>query len=148
MIKSLAEMDKFDAGFNYSNQIYYALLSLTLFEILSENKNLDSKDYLNDHCKQIYNNIMDHIDYVPNNFLNSFNHLTGYGAKYYSYLWSQVFALDLFNKIKKENFSSQIGQKYKEIILQPGGTKDPSDMLKEFLNRDPNSDAFFKAIGI
>ena len=43
-----------------------------LYKILSENKNLDSKDYLNDHCKQIYNNIMDYIDYVPNNFLNSF----------------------------------------------------------------------------
>ena len=148
MIKSLAEMAKFDAGFNYSTQIYYSLLALTLFEILSEEKNLDSKDYFNDHCKQIYNNIMDHIDYVPNDFLSSFGHLTGYGAKYYGYLWSKVFALDLFNKIKKENFSSQIGQKYKEIILQPGGTKDPSDILKEFLNRDPNADAFFKAIGI
>lgn len=36
-----------------------------------------------------------------------FGHLMGYGAKYYSYLWSKIFAFELFEEIKKHGIMNK-----------------------------------------
>lgn len=45
-------------------------------------------------------------------------------------------------------FNVEIGRKYKEKVLQVGGMKDGMDILKDFLGREPNRDAFLKSIGV
>ena len=40
------------------------------------------------------------------------------------------------------------GFRYRKIILEKGGTVDPLELVKEFLGRDPNSDAFLRSMGI
>lgn len=79
----------------------------------------------------------------------SMGHLTGYGAKYYGYLWSKVFALDLFDMIKKQNglLNQEVGNRYAKIILARAASQDPNKLLVEFLGREPNSDAFFNSMG-
>ncbi len=139
-IEALANMEKTDAGFNYLTQIYYALLSLKIHE----NAEVDFKKL----TQNLHTQIMNKVEYAPNNFLNSFGHLTGYGSKYYGYLWAKVFALDIFDTIKTNNFSKEIGQKYKDIILKPGGTVDPALLVKTFLEREPEQKAFLKSLGI
>lgn len=139
-IEALANMEKNDAGFNYLTQIYYALLSLKIHE----NAEVDFKKL----TQNLHTQIMNKVEYAPNNFLNSFGHLTGYGSKYYGYLWAKVFALDIFDTIKTNNFSKEIGQKYKDIILKPGGTVDPALLVKTFLEREPDQKAFLKSLGI
>lgn len=139
-ISALANMEKTDAGFNYLNQLYFALLSLTLFE-------KDEIDFQK-HSKDLFTKVINKIEFVPNNFLNSFGHLTGYGSKYYGYLWAKVFALDIFDTIKANNFNQEIGQKYKDVILRPGGTIDPAILINQFLDREPNQNAFLKSLGI
>jgi thimet oligopeptidase len=139
-IEALANMEKTDAGFNYLTQIYYALLSLKIHE----NAEVNFKEL----SQTLHTQIMNKVEYAPNNFLNSFGHLTGYGSKYYGYLWAKVFALDIFDTIKTNNFSKEIGQKYKDIILKPGGTVDPALLVKTFLEREPEQKAFLKSLGI
>jgi thimet oligopeptidase len=78
----------------------------------------------------------------------SFGHLTGYGAKYYGYMWSKVFGLDLFDTIKKHGMGPEIGKRYVDEVLKKGGTKDPMDLLIAFLGREPQQDAFFKDLGL
>ena len=61
----------------------------------------------------------------------------------------QVFALDLFDFIKQFGLlNGQIGQKYTDQILSQGGSQDPEVLLKNFLGREPNSQAFFKDLGL
>jgi len=52
--------------------------------------------------KKLYEACKKNIAYSPDDHMYvAFGHLTGYGAKYYGYMWSKVFALDLFYEIKK-----------------------------------------------
>src|SRR5581483_4669487 len=74
----------------------------------------------------------------------AWGHLTGYAAQYYGYLWSKVFALDLFGEIKKHGLlNPEIGRKYIHDVIGRGGSQDPNVLLENFLGRKPNTDAFF-----
>ncbi|MEE8436833.1 MAG: M3 family metallopeptidase, partial [Candidatus Neomarinimicrobiota bacterium] len=79
----------------------------------------------------------------------SFGHLNGYGAAYYGYKWSEVYAQDMFSIFEKNGImSAETGLRYRKIILERGGTEDPLDLVKEFLGREPNSDSFLKSMGL
>ncbi len=81
-------------------------------------------------------------------FPASFNHIISeYDAGYYSYLWSLVYADDVFSEFKKHGiFSKKIGMKYRKEILEVGGSRDEMESLKAFLGRKPNNKAFIKNI--
>jgi len=74
---------------------------------------------------------------------------TGYTAGYYSYLWSKAYAEDVFTKFEENGFmNSKIGTEYRQKILAPGGSLDPDKMVKSFLGREMNNDAFMKSLGL
>lgn len=82
-------------------------------------------------------------------FIASFTHLNGYGANYYGYLWSKVYAEDMFSVFKKNGvMDTKTGIRYRQEILEKASTKDEMDMLRSFLGREPNSDAFLQSLGI
>ncbi|KAG8962498.1 hypothetical protein FRC03_004183 [Tulasnella sp. 419] len=74
----------------------------------------------------------------------TFAHITGgYDAGYYGYMYSLVFAADMYKTVfSKDPLSPDAGRKYRESILRPGGSRDESVSLKEFLGREPDSQAF------
>lgn len=82
----------------------------------------------------------------------SFGHLASgsYASKYYVYMWSKVLALDVFDVIKNKNglLDSHVGERYIRCILAPGGSKDPNDLLENFLGRRPSNAAFLRSIGL
>ena len=41
-----------------------------------------------------------------------------------------------------------VGYRYRKIILEKGNQTEALDLLKEFLNREPNADAFFRKLHI
>jgi thimet oligopeptidase len=82
-------------------------------------------------------------------FITSFGHLSGYAANYYGYLWSKVFAEDMFSVFKKKGVMDKAtGLRYRKEVLERAATKEEIDMLRAFLGREPNSAAFLQSLGI
>lgn len=143
LINAIIDQKNFSIGNYIQRQVYLAFVSLLLFK---EGGVADTQELARTLSNKIRtHSIFDNDDH----FEVSFGHLMGYGAKYYSYLWSKVFALDLFYYIKEHGLlNSEIGKKYAQTILMPGGSADPNELLRNFLGREPNSDAFFKDLGL
>jgi len=82
-------------------------------------------------------------------FITSFGHLNSYAANYYGYLWSKVYAEDMFSVLKKNGvMNPNTGIHYRQAILEKASTKQEMDMLRDFLGREPNSSAFLASLGI
>ncbi|MBI4346878.1 MAG: Zn-dependent oligopeptidase [Elusimicrobia bacterium] len=79
-----------------------------------------------------------------------FGHIMGgYDAGYYGYLWSKVYAQDMFSRFEQSGpLDPQTGGAYRRIILERGGSVDESASLREFLGREPSDAAFLKSIGL
>ncbi len=143
LIDNILKLKTYDSGYFVQRQGCLSLISLDYYK-----PGADKDPYA----------IMKHIfkEYKPrfmfddtNHFYASFGHLTGYGAKYYGYLWSKVFALDVFNQIKEQGLlNPEVGQKYINTIIGRGGSADPNELLKDFLGREPRIDAFLKSMGL
>jgi thimet oligopeptidase len=73
----------------------------------------------------------------------SFGHLNGYGAAYYTYMWSLVIAKDLFSKFNPDNLLDPVmAKRYRDAVLAPGGSKPAATLVKDFLGRDFGFDAY------
>ncbi|KUF87436.1 Solute carrier family 2 [Phytophthora nicotianae] len=122
-----------------------------LFAIFDQTIHSKPKSNTAQLLKQLQTEIM-LIDMTPEtNFAASFGHLAGgYDAQYYGYMWSEVFSMDMFvSRFKKEGLMNpKTGLAYRELILARGGSVDASVMLKDFLGRAPNQDAFLLSKGL
>lgn len=141
-IVQLNKLPRFDIGDFILRQSVLSLYSLNLFQGFSK----DIYGYFQQLLQQIRPNIqIDIQDHLPANF----GHLTGYGAKYYSYLWSKVFAIDLFSAIKHRGlFDPAVGQDLVTKVLGKGGSAEPAELLQDFLGRPANQEAFLKYYGL
>ena len=75
--------------------------------------------------------------------------MSGYDAGYYGYLYSEVFSTDMFySAFKKDPMDGKQGRRYRHSVLEFGGTFDELEILKGFLGREPNSEAFYQELGI
>ncbi|MBI5246828.1 MAG: Zn-dependent oligopeptidase [Elusimicrobia bacterium] len=81
-------------------------------------------------------------------FLSSFDHLMGgYGAGYYGYLWSKVYALDMYSLFKADGvISPRVGARYREAILETGSERPEMDSLKDLLGREPSEEPFMREL--
>ena len=73
----------------------------------------------------------------------SFGHLCGYDGQYYGYLWAEVFSADCFySRFRGHLLDKDVGASYRKEILSYGGSRDGEEMLRGFLGRDPDMEAF------
>jgi thimet oligopeptidase len=89
--------------------------------------------------------------YVPGTHPQSeFGHLMGgYDAGYYGYLWSKVYAQDMFSRFKAQGLTSPLaGAAYRRDILAPARMEEPDAEVRAFLGRPMNPNAFYQELGI
>lgn len=143
MVQKLIAARDFNRGVFYTRQLLFGIFDMTLH---TSKKPLDPTETY----KKLYGELTKIHPLPETHFPATFGHLMGgYDAGYYGYLWSEVFAEDMFTKFEKAGLlDPQIGLKYRHIILEKGDTVPADKLLVQFLGRRPNNKAFFKRLGI
>ncbi|MGJ7488169.1 M3 family metallopeptidase [Variovorax sp. LT2P21] len=86
---------------------------------------------------------------------NTFSHIFsgGYAAGYYSYKWAEVLSADAyaaFEETAQPNGEPSIetGRKYRQAILEAGGSRTAMESFKAFRGREPQLDALLRHQGM
>ena len=86
-----------------------------------------------------------------NRFQHSFSHIFagGYAAGYYSYKWAEVLSADAYEAFEEEGvFNPAVGRRYREAILEAGGSRPALESFKAFRGREPRIDALLRHQGM
>ena len=65
----------------------------------------------------------------------------GYGAGYYTYMWSRAFSRDIFNEVKNAGLESDEASAMVRGLLSPGGSVPADVLVKDLLGREMSMDA-------
>jgi oligopeptidase A len=86
---------------------------------------------------------------------HTFSHIFagGYAAGYYSYKWAEVLSSDAYAAFEETVGSDglpnvQTGQKYRQAILEVGGSRPAIESFKAFRGREPSLDALLRHQGM
>ena len=73
----------------------------------------------------------------------------GYASGYYTYLWAEVLDSDGFELFKEKGiFDPETAQKFKENVLEKGGSVDPMELYVNFRGHEPSVDALLRNRGL
>ncbi|KAJ6252272.1 saccharolysin [Anaeramoeba flamelloides] len=142
LIEKMIAAKNVNIGIIYRRQIFFGLWDYTLHTQPETNTQQLSATLRKKLCGMNM-----HPDL---NIATNFGHMVwNYDANYYGYLWSLVYAADLFTKFEEGGvFSKEIGMQFRKKCLEIGGTKDGMEIMEDFLGRKPNNLSFLKSIGV
>ncbi len=95
-----------------------------------------------------------------NRFQHSFSHIFagGYAAGYYSYKWAEVLSSDAYAAFEEAAaqsgdaaggvLSAEVGLRYRQAILEAGGSRSAMENFKAFRGREPQIDALLRHQGM
>lgn len=86
---------------------------------------------------------------------HTFSHIFagGYAAGYYSYKWAEVLSADAYAAFEETTGSdglpsAETGRRYRETILEAGGSRPAMESFKAFRGREPSLDALLRHQGM
>lgn len=89
---------------------------------------------------------------VPGTSLSTaFSHIFagGYSAGYYSYKWAEVLDADAFEFFQTSGiFNQNVAKKFRQFILEKGGTEHPMELYKQFRGQEPDVSALLRRAGL
>ncbi|TMA30506.1 MAG: Zn-dependent oligopeptidase, partial [Deltaproteobacteria bacterium] len=137
LVQRMRAADEFGKGLRVRQQMFYAATSLRFHD--RDPAGLDTTA-LAGELQERYTPFRN----VPGTyFQESFGHLEGYSAIYYTYMWSLVIAKDLFGVFRREGLlNPEAALRYRRRILERGGSRPAGELVKDFLGREASFDAF------
>ena len=143
LIRKMIAARYVDQSYSYTRQAFYALVDMAYH---SGGPKIDTT--------KVWAATQDRttpIPYLPGTYPQaSFGHLMGgYDAGYYGYLWSKVYAQDMFTRFTAQGLENPVaGSAYRQDILAPASTYEPDQEIRRFLGRPMSPDAFYKTLGL
>jgi oligopeptidase A len=107
------------------------------------------------HIQQVLDQVRSEVAVLRppafNRFQHSFSHIFagGYSAGYYSYKWAEVLSADAWSAFEESGvLNAETGRRYRQEILEAGGSRPAMDSFKAFRGREPRIDALLRHQGI
>lgn len=146
LIEKIKKAANFQEGIQTVRQLSFGMLDMAWHGI-DPSKVTEVKKHENEafHSTQLF------PDVEENCMSTSFGHIFqgGYSAGYYSYKWAEVLDADAFAYFKEHGiFDQKTALKFKENILNKGGTEDPMTLYKRFRGKAPSNEALLKRAGL
>lgn len=137
LVEKLRRASDFGKGLTAAHQMFYAAVSLNYYN--RDPKSIDTTTLMIE-LQGRYSP----FEYEPEtHFQCNFGHLDGYSAIYYTYMWSKVIAKDLFSRFEADGvLNEKTARRYRQTILDPGGSKKAEELVRDFLGRPYSFDAF------
>ena len=108
-----------------------------------------------DHVQAVANEVCAEVQPVPSppfyRYPTSFSHLFagGYAAGYYGYAWAQVLSADAYSAFEEAGvFDADTGRRFRQQILEVGGSRPALASFRAFRGRDPQLDAMLRHLGL
>ena len=98
LVDKMLAAKNINSGTKGLQQVFYGILDFTL----NDGYDPDGKQTSTELVKQLQNEVTLYPYQKGTNQQASFGHLNGYGAAYYGYKWSEVYAHDMFSIFKNE----------------------------------------------
>lgn len=142
LVGKLREAADFGKASNVAHQMFYAALSLNYYDRAPGDVDMEA---LKKELQERYTP----YPYVEGTHMQcSFGHLYGYSAIYYTYMWSQVIAKDMFSRFEAEGvLNPDVALEYRRQVLDPGGSLPAAELVEQFLGRPYSFDAFERWLG-
>ena len=146
IIEKILKQKTFNQGFMTTELLAAAILDMNLHN-LTDTGGLDVVAYEKEAMDQL--GLIPEI--APRYRTTYFNHIIGgYAAGYYSYLWTEVLAVNIADYFAKHGaLDPAVGQAFRDKILSRGNTKDQMEMFTDFTGMEkPDASGFLKARGL
>ncbi len=142
LVARMNRASAFGRGMGESQQNVYTAISYNIYKGKPQDVDLDAATIA---AQKQYTPLLP----LPGAHLYaSFGHLAGYSSAYYTYLWDKVIAEDFFSQFDHSNLlGGEAPMRYRHAVLEPGGSVSANDLVKDFLGREQNMDAFQKWMG-
>lgn len=130
LVNKMRAADEFGKAIHARQQMFYAAISYNFFA-----KSPDSFDPVS--LMATLQGKYSLYPYEPGtHFIYNFGHLVDYSAIYYTYMWSLSLAKDLLSPFLTHGLMDRAtAQRYRNLVLSRGGSKDASVLVEEFLGR-------------
>lgn len=154
LFEKILAAKNFQNGYMTLRQI---VMSLTDWRLHSS---LDTKDANDQAVLDLSRAIADQFNVIPqpaiSRWINTFSHIFagGYAAGYYSYKWAEVLSADVYSafeeaaKLTGSVLDEKTGARYREEILEVGGSRPAAESFKAFRGREPSIDALLRHGGL
>ena len=154
LFEKMLAAKNFQNGYMTLRQI---VMSLTDWRLHSHFKAGDAKGHA---VLDVSRKIADEFNVIPqpeiSRWINTFSHIFagGYAAGYYSYKWAEVLSADAYSafeeaaKLTGSVLDAKTGKRYREEILEVGGSRPAAESFKAFRGREPSIDALLRHGGL
>jgi peptidyl-dipeptidase Dcp len=146
LIHKLVASENFHAAYLMMRQLRFGFLDLAWY---SQDPSTVEDVVAFETASVALTDVFSHVDGV--NISCSFEHIFagGYSAGYYGYKWAEVLDADAFEYFKESGiFSRKVADRFRESILERGGSDHPMTLYKAFRGREPDPDALLRRSGL
>ena len=146
LIQKIKAGDKFLGGMATLRQLSFALLDMA-YHSVDPNSVTDIPAFEAKYTDKT--NLFPKI--AGTSISTAFSHIFagGYSAGYYSYKWAEVLDADAFEFFQTSGiFNREVAKKFREFILEKGGTEHPMELYKRFRGQEPDVGALLRRTGL